>query len=62
MSTLLLRHGSSLDHDTGPHHPERPDRIRAIDAKLAEPRFDTLIRDDAPWGSTKDIVRVHPRA
>ena len=61
MSTLLLRHTSSLDHDTGPHHPERPDRIRAIDKELADPRFDMLIREDAPWGSVRDIVRVHPQ-
>ena len=61
MATLLLRHGSSLGHDTGPRHVERPDRIRAIEAALAEPRFDGLVREDAPWGSIKDIVRVHPR-
>ena len=62
MSTLLLRHASSLDHDTGPSHPERPDRIRAVDSELANPRFDALIREDAPWGSKKDIIRVHPSA
>ena len=62
MSTLLLRHASSLDHDTGPHHPERPDRIRAIDTALSDSRFDPLIREDAPWGSMRDVVRVHPQA
>ena len=62
MSTLLLRHESSLEHDTGPHHPERPDRIRAIDEALADPRFASLIREDAPWGSMRDVVRVHPQA
>ena len=62
MSTLLLRHASSLDHDTGPHHPERPDRIRAIDTALSDARFASLIREDAPWGSMRDVVRVHPQA
>ena len=62
MSTLLLRHSSSLDHDTGPSHPERPDRIRAIDSALADPRFDVLSREDAPWGEAKAITRVHPAA
>ncbi len=62
MSTLLLRHSSSLDHDTGPGHPERPDRIRAIDAALADPRFAGLTREDAPWGAAKTITRVHPAA
>jgi acetoin utilization deacetylase AcuC-like enzyme len=62
VTTLLLRHDSSLDHDTGPSHPERPDRIRAIDAELADPRFDALSREECPWGETKTIVRVHPAA
>ena len=62
MTTLLLRHATSLSHDTGPHHPERPDRIRAIDTALADPRFAVLIREDAPWGSLRDVVRVHPQA
>ena len=60
MSTLLLRHSSSLDHDTGPHHPERADRIRAIDAELEDPRFDALTREDAPWGAAAAVTRVHP--
>ena len=62
VTTLLLRHSSSLDHDTGPSHPERPDRIRAIEAELAAPRFDALSREDCPWGENKAIVRVHPSA
>ena len=62
MTTLLLRHSSSLDHETGPSHPERPDRIRAIDAELAHSRFDALSREECPWGDNKTIVRVHPAA
>ena len=31
---VLLSHPSSLGHDTGPGHPERPDRIRAVEAEL----------------------------
>ena len=60
--TLLLRHSSSLDHDTGLGHPERADRIRAIDEALADPRFDTLAREDAPLGSEAAIARAHPLA
>jgi acetoin utilization deacetylase AcuC-like enzyme len=60
VSTLFLTHSSSLDHDTGPSHPERPDRIRAINAAMADPRFDALIREDAPWGESRVISRVHP--
>src|ERR1039457_2983129 len=31
MSTLLLSHPACLDHLTPPGHPERPDRLRAIE-------------------------------
>lgn len=60
MSTLFVSHTSALDHDTGPSHPERPERMRAIHRVMADPRFDALIRDDAPWGEAKVITRVHP--
>ncbi len=60
MSTLFLSHPSSLDHDTGPNHPERSDRLRAIHAVMADKRFDALVRDDAPWGEARVITRVHP--
>ncbi|MCX8254941.1 MAG: histone deacetylase family protein [Beijerinckiaceae bacterium] len=60
--TLLLRHDSSVAHDTGPGHPERADRIRAIEAALADSRFDALTREDAPEGSEAAVTRVHPAA
>jgi acetoin utilization deacetylase AcuC-like enzyme len=62
VGTLLVRHDSSLHHDTGPSHPERPDRIRAVEAALAVPRFAALVREDAPWGEIADVTRVHPAA
>jgi acetoin utilization deacetylase AcuC-like enzyme len=57
MTTLLLTHPASLDHLTPPGHPERPDRIRAVDQVLAESRFDPLVRAQAPEG-TLDLVRL----
>jgi acetoin utilization deacetylase AcuC-like enzyme len=53
----LLTHRASLDHLTPPGHPERPDRIRAVDQVLSESRFDKLVREDAPEG-TLDLVRL----
>jgi acetoin utilization deacetylase AcuC-like enzyme len=57
MTTLLLTHPASLEHLTPPGHPERPDRIRAIDQVLAESRFDRLVREQAPEGAL-DLVRL----
>jgi acetoin utilization deacetylase AcuC-like enzyme len=57
MTTLLLTHRASLDHLTPPGHPERPDRIRAVDQVLSESRFEKLVREEAPEG-TLDLVRL----
>jgi len=59
LSTLFYTHSSSLIHDTGPGHPERIDRIRAISDALSGAEFDPLICRDAPRGSVWDIKRVH---
>ena len=60
MTTLFLSHSSYFDHDTGPGHPERPDRIRAITEALEHERFAALIRADAPGVDRPAIFRVHP--
>lgn len=57
MTTLLLTHRATLDHLTPPGHPERPDRIRAVDQTLSESRFEKLMRQEAPEG-TLDHVRL----
>ena len=60
MATLYLHHSAYLDHLTPVGHPERPDRIRAIDRILEHERFQTLQRETAPMGRIQDIARVHP--
>jgi acetoin utilization deacetylase AcuC-like enzyme len=57
--TLLLTHRASLDHLTPPGHPERPDRIRAIEQVLGESRFDRLSREQAPEGSLDSVTLCH---
>ena len=57
MTTLLLSHPACLDHVTPPGHPERPDRLRAVNKVLAENRFNALVRGEAPEGSL-DAVRL----
>ena len=61
MTTLLVSHPSFLDHDTGPHHPERPARLRAVLAALDDPAFAALVRADAPNASIEELTRVHPQ-
>lgn len=59
MTTLLLSHPACLHHVTPPGHPERVDRIRAVNQILASPHFEELIRRDAPLGRDDDILRAH---
>ena len=61
MTTLLFSHPACLRHDMGPGHPERPDRMRAIEKALDDGAFATLLRQDAPLGQIEAIVRAHPR-
>ena len=61
MTTALFSHSACLDHDTGPHHPERAARLQAIMTALDAPAFSDLERYDAPLATIADIERVHPR-
>ena len=56
MSTLLLSHPAALDHQTPPGHPERPDRIRAIERALEDERFAALVREQAPLGRPRRVA------
>jgi acetoin utilization deacetylase AcuC-like enzyme len=61
MSTLYTTHPACLNHLTPSGHPERPDRLRAIDRVLEHERFQTLARVAAPEASIDDIALCHPR-
>ena len=63
MPTLLITHPSFVDHDTGPGHPERPDRMRAIDRVLAHDYFADLVREEAPSRDDveEQILLAHPK-
>lgn len=62
MTTALLTHPDCLGHVTPPGHPERVGRLEAILAALEAPRFDALVRIDAPLGAETEILRCHPQA
>jgi acetoin utilization deacetylase AcuC-like enzyme len=60
MSTLYISHPASLDHQTPLGHPERPDRILAIERALEKERFTALIRDLAPMAEMESLTLAHP--
>ena len=60
MSTLLISHPACLNHLTPPGHPERPDRLRAVEEELAKPKFQMLARDQAPMADADIVTLVHP--
>ena len=56
MSTLLIQDPVFLDHVAPVGHPERPDRIRAIEKALSAPAFDGLVRVGAPAPATVELI------
>ncbi len=58
-TTLVISHAACLAHDMGEGHPERPDRVRAIERALESEAFQTLARDAAPRADLDAIGRVH---
>jgi len=60
MSTLLITHPACLDHLTPSGHPERPDRLRAVERALEAEKFQTLARVQAPAASFEVIALCHP--
>jgi acetoin utilization deacetylase AcuC-like enzyme len=62
MTTLLYTHPDCLAHDPGAHHPESPDRLRAVLAALSAEEFAGLERREAPRAALDAIALVHDRA
>ncbi|WP_315834414.1 histone deacetylase family protein [Bradyrhizobium prioriisuperbiae] len=59
MSTLLVTHSACLDHVVPHGHPERPDRMRAIEQALSPDKFNSLQRIEAPIGSLDHVALCH---
>jgi acetoin utilization deacetylase AcuC-like enzyme len=59
MTTLLFTHAACLGHDPGSYHPERPDRLRAVLAALAESEFDDVERRMAPRAEDRHLMLAH---
>ncbi len=63
MGVLLLTDDRFLAHDTGPFHPERPDRLAAVDDGLVLAGVDDAVVRVRPRPATdEELNRVHPPA
>src|SRR5689334_10453737 len=60
MATLFVTHPACLDHRTPMGHPERPDRLRAINEMLDAPAFSALTRAEAPMAEPEAVELCHP--
>ena len=60
MTTLLLSHPACLNHLMPMGHPERPDRLRAIEHALEHEKFQSLAREQAPMAALETIALAHP--
>jgi acetoin utilization deacetylase AcuC-like enzyme len=61
---LYFSHPACLEHDPReglPGHPENPDRLRAIEAALAERSWLGWERREAPRASEEELLLIHPR-
>lgn len=62
MSTRLYNPSICLEHLTPPGHPERPDRLRALNSALEGDEFFRLDRAEAPMGEEAAILYAHPES
>jgi len=61
VSTAFITHRDCLRHDMGRGHPERPERLTAIEDQLIASGVEQfLARHDAPLASDEQLARVHP--
>jgi acetoin utilization deacetylase AcuC-like enzyme len=60
MSTLFVTHPACLNHLTPTGHPERPDRLRAIEQALEQEQFQHLARMEAPAAAFETVTLCHP--
>jgi acetoin utilization deacetylase AcuC-like enzyme len=60
MFTLYVTHPACLNHLTPAGHPERPDRLRAVEQALEQEQFQHLTRMGAPLATFDNIALCHP--
>jgi acetoin utilization deacetylase AcuC-like enzyme len=60
MATLFISDPLFLDHAMPAGHPERAERLRAVEAALAAPAFAPLLREGAMEGDASLACLAHP--
>jgi acetoin utilization deacetylase AcuC-like enzyme len=61
MPAAFITHAECLKHEMGAHHPERPERLTAIEDQLiASGVGQHLRRYEAPLATDEQLARVHP--
>ena len=58
----LFTHAACLEHDTGPGHPERADRLRAVWHALEHPDFQAARWEEPPAAGRAQLELVHSAA
>ena len=58
-TTLVFTHAACLEHRPGPHHPESPERLKAVVQALQTPEFASLAWRDAPMGTVEQLQLIH---
>jgi len=61
MQAAFITHADCMKHEMGAHHPERPERLSAIEDQLiASGLGSALARYEAPLATDEDLALVHP--
>lgn len=60
MTTRLYEHSIFLEHQVPAGHPERPDRLRALNLALEHEAFSPLDRKEAPQANEDSVLLAHP--
>ena len=61
MTTIIYTHDDCFEHVPGPHHPESPERLRAVLKALRAPSFSELEWREAPLSNKEKAMTVHTK-
>lgn len=62
MTTFYYSNPICLEHLVPAGHPERPDRMKALEAVFEHEHFNTLVRHVAPEAAAETVLLAHPES